>query len=73
MNIHFKNEGQDCKTGSFRERAVVGGWRVNGKGEGERTRSIYFIYLCENRTMKQGEIILSVYAGEGDEGQLWRR
>jgi hypothetical protein len=37
---------------------LVGRGRINGEGEGEGIRSMYFIYLYENRTMKF-EIILT--------------
>jgi hypothetical protein len=62
------------KTGPVEERALVGGGRINGEGEGERTESICFIYLYENRIMKFVEIILSrgkavMNNGRGDESK----
>jgi hypothetical protein len=36
---------------------------VNGEGEGGQIRSLYFVYLCENITIKPIEIVLR--RGEG--------
>jgi hypothetical protein len=41
----------------------MGGNRVSEEGEGGGTRSMYFMYVYENRTIKLVEIILS--RGEG--------
>jgi hypothetical protein len=45
----------------------LGGGRVTGEVERGRIRSLYFIYLYENRTIKLVEIILST--GEEGEGE----
>jgi hypothetical protein len=45
--------------------AIVEGGRTNKEGEGVGIRSMCFIYLYENRTMKLVEITLS--KREGDE------
>jgi hypothetical protein len=50
------------------EWAVVGeGGKINGEGEGAGIRSMYFICLYEDITMKLIKIILS--RGEGGEGE----
>jgi hypothetical protein len=64
MNIHGKNEGQECKTGPTKGGALVG-----GKGRVERAKEdeydlCTFIYFYENRTMKSVKIILSRVQGE---------
>jgi hypothetical protein len=48
----------------------VGGGRENGEGEKEGIRSMCFIYLYENRTMKLVELILRW--GVRGEGERWR-
>jgi hypothetical protein len=55
---HLKNEGQEGKTDSVQGWVLVGGRRVNGEGEGGRIWWMYFVYVCENRTMKPFEIVL---------------
>jgi hypothetical protein len=39
--------------------ACSGRERINGEGEEGGIRSIYFLYLCENRTLTLVEIILN--------------
>jgi hypothetical protein len=43
------------------------GSSANGEGEEEEIKPMYFLYLCENRTMELVEMILS--RGEGREGE----
>jgi hypothetical protein len=61
----LKNEGQECKTGPVGVKPV-GERRVISEGEGSWTWAIYFIYLCESKTVKPAEIVVS----GGEEG-LW--
>jgi hypothetical protein len=46
---------------------VSGKGRVNGECKEGGIRSVYFIYVCENRMMKLVEVILS--RGEMGEGK----
>jgi hypothetical protein len=66
INIYLNN-GQECKTGLVRRRALVGGGVEMAKW---RWRwSMYFMYIYEDRTLKPVKVILSMR--EGDRGKWW--
>jgi hypothetical protein len=50
MKIHFKNEDQECKTGSVKRWVIVGG--DDWKGSREEIWLMYFMYLYEIKTTK---------------------
>jgi hypothetical protein len=54
MNIHLNNEEQEYKTDPIM-RSILGGGRVNREGKEVWIWSMYFIYLCKDRTLQPVE------------------